>query len=97
MKQSQGRSQPEWRSARLAKTKRRIDVGDKLGSIQLGEVHSSSGLEDERIIVEQVEVVVTLEPDRASLDEPEVEEEVEGTRRTRCCQKKVTPCLQQLV
>ena len=80
MKQSQGRSQPERRSAWLAKTKRRIDFGDEFSSIRLGEVHCRSGLEDKGIIVGQIEVVVTPEPDRASLAKPEVEEEVEGTR-----------------
>ena len=80
MKRSQGRSQPERRSARLAKTKRRIDDSDKFSSIQFGEAHSKSESEDEGVIVGQVEVVVTPEPDRAPRAAPEVEEEAEGTR-----------------
>ena len=80
MKQSQGRSQPERRSARLAKTKRRIYDVDEFGSIRFGEAHSKSESEDEGVIVEQVEVVVTPEPDWASPAKPEVEEEAEGTR-----------------
>ena len=83
MKRSQGRSQPEQRSAWLVKTKRRIDVGDEFGSIRLGEVHSRFEIEDEGVIVGQVEVVVTLESDWASPAEPEVEEEAEGTREDK--------------
>ena len=80
MKRCQGRGQPERRLAWLAKTKRRINDSDKIGSIRLGEVHSKSGSDDEGVIVGQVEVVVTPGPDRASLAEPEVEAKVEGTR-----------------
>ena len=79
MKPIQGRSQPECRSARLAKTKRRIDDSNKFGSIRLGKAHSKFGLED-GVIVGQVEVVVTLGLDRALPTESEVEEEAEGTR-----------------
>ena len=40
-------------------------------------------MEDEEVIVRQVEVVVTPEPDGASLAEPEVEEEAEGTKEDK--------------
>ena len=64
----------------MAKIKRRIDVGDKFGSIGVEEAHSRSGSEDKRVLVGQVEVIPTPEPDRASLAKSKVEEEVEGTR-----------------
>ena len=80
MKRSQERGQPERRSARLAKTKTRLDVSDEFGSIRLGEAHFKSGLEDEEITVGQVEVVGTPGPDQAQLAQQEVEEE-EETRK----------------
>ena len=76
MKRSQRRSQPEWKAG-LAKTKRRID---EFGSIRVGEAYSISGLEDKGVIVGQVEVVETPEPDQAPPVKSEDEEEVEGTR-----------------
>ena len=78
MKRSQGRGQPEQRSARLAKTRRRIDESDEFDSIRLEEEHSKSGSKDKEVIVGQVEVV-TPGPDRASPAELEVEGEAEGT------------------
>ena len=80
MKRSQERSQSERRSTRLAKTKRRIDDSDEFSLIRLGEAHSKSGSEDKGVIVRQVEVVVTPEPNWASPTEPKVEEETERTR-----------------
>ena len=79
MKHSQGRGQPERRSAWLAKTKRRIDESNEFGSIRFGEAHSKPGSEDEGVIVGQVEVV-TPGPNQAAPAELEVEEEAEGTR-----------------
>ena len=78
MNRSQERGHAERRSARLAKTKTRIDNSEEFGSIRLEEVHFKSGSEDEGITVGQVEVVVTPEPDQAPPAEPEVEEEERG-------------------
>ena len=78
MKRSQERGQPERTSARLAKTKTRIDNSEEFGSIRLEEAHFRSGLEDKGITVGQVEVIVTPGSDQASPTKPEVEEEVEG-------------------
>ena len=98
MNRSQGRSQPERRSAWLAKTKREIDIGDKFGSIRVEEAHSRYGSEDKGVIMGQVEVVVTPKSDRASLAKLEGEEEVEGMREDEGSrQKEATPCHQQLV
>ena len=78
MKRSQGKSQPEQRSAHLAKTKRRIDIGDEFCSNRVGEAHSR--FRSEGVIVGQVEVVVSPELDRVSPTGPELEEETEGAR-----------------
>ena len=64
MRKDSDRSQPERRSARLAMTKRRIDIGDQPSASQNPEHHSASGSEEEQVIVGQVEVVVTPSPDR---------------------------------
>ena len=74
MKRSQEKGQPERRSARLAKTKARIDDSGEFGLIRLGDAHFRSGSEDEEIIVGQVEVIVTPGPDQATPAEPEVQE-----------------------
>ena len=47
MRKDPDRSQPERRFARLAKTKRRIDVGDQPSASQDPEHHSASGSEEE--------------------------------------------------
>ena len=75
MKRSQEKGQPECRSARLSRTKARINNSEEFGSIRLGDVHFKSGSEDEGITVGQVEVIVTPGPDQSSPTEPEVEEE----------------------
>ena len=75
MKRSQGKGQPERRSARLARTKARVDSSEEFGSIWLGEAHFRSGSEDEGIVVRQVEVVVTPGPDQTPPVRPEVQEE----------------------
>ena len=72
MRKDPDRSQPERRSARLAKTKRRIDIGNQPSLNP--EHHSASGLEEEQVVVGQVEVVVTPSPDRS--DPVGLEEEV---------------------
>ena len=74
MKRSQEKGQPERRSARLAKTKARIDDSGEFGSIRLGDAHFRSGSEDEEIIVGQVEVIVTPGSDQATPAKPEVQE-----------------------
>ena len=74
MRKDPDRSQTERRSTRLAKTKRRIDVGDQPSSSQIPRQHSTFGSEDEQVVVGQVEVVVT-----PSMDWPDpirLEEEV---------------------
>ena len=75
MKRSQERGQPERKSARLARTKARVDNSEEFGSIRLGDVHFRSGSKDEEITVGQVEVSVTPGPDQATLARPEVQEE----------------------
>ena len=75
MKRSQEKGQPERRSARLAKTKARVDNSGEFGSIRLGEAHFRSGSEDEEIAVGQIEVIVTPRPDQATPAGPEVQEE----------------------
>ena len=75
MKRSQEKGQPERRSARLARTKARVDNSGDFGSIRLGEAHFRSGSEDEEITVGQIEVIVTPGPDQATPAEPEVQEE----------------------
>ena len=79
MKHSQERGQPERRSARLARTKARVDRSEEFGSIRLGDAHFRSGFEDEGITVGQVEVVVTPGPDQAAPAGPEVREEREAS------------------
>ena len=77
MKRSQERGQPERRSARLAKTKARVDNSEDFRSIRLGDAYFRSGSEDEGITVGQVEVIVTLGVDQTPA-ESEVEEEERG-------------------
>ena len=78
MKRSEEKGQLERRSARLAKTKARVNNSKEFGSIQLGDAHFRSGSEDEGITVGQVEVIVTPGPDQAPPAEPEEEEEERG-------------------
>ena len=78
MKRSQENGQPERRSARLARTKARVDNSENFKSIRLEDAHFRSGSEDEGITVDQVEVIVTPGPDQAPPAEPEVEEEERG-------------------
>ena len=73
MRKDPDRSQPERRSARLAKTRRRIDIGDQSSSNQIPTQCSTSGSEDKQVVVGQVEVVVTPSADRPDLVEPEEE------------------------
>ena len=80
MRKDPDRSQLERRSARLAKTKRRIDVGDQPSASQDLEHHSASGSEEEQVVVGQVEVVVTPSPDRSDPVGPEVEVATGGER-----------------
>ena len=75
MKRSQEKGQPERRSARLARTKARIDNSGEFRSIWLGEAHFRSGSKDEEITIGQVEVIVTPGPDQATPAGPEVQEE----------------------
>ena len=75
MKRSQERGQPERRSARLARTKARVDNSEEFGSIWLGDAHFRSGFEDEEITIGQVEVSVTPGPDQATPAGPKVQEE----------------------
>ena len=75
MKCSQEKGQPERRSARLARTKARVDNSGEFGSIRLGEAHFRFGFEDEEITIGQVEVIVTPGPDQATPGGPEVQEE----------------------
>ena len=65
MRKDPDRSQPKRRSARLAKTKRRIDVDDQPSASQNPGQHSASGSEEEQVVMDQVEVVVTPSPDRS--------------------------------
>ena len=78
MKYSQEKGQPKRRSARLARTKARIDNSEEFESIRLGDVHFKSGSEDEGITVGQVEVILMPGPDQATPVGPEVEEEERG-------------------
>ena len=78
MTRSHERGQPECRSARLARTKARIDNSEEFGSIRLGDADFRSWSEDEGITVGQVEVIVTPELDEAPPVEPEVAEEERG-------------------
>ena len=75
MKRSRDKGQSERRSARLARTKARVDNNEDFGSIWLGDAHFRSRSEDEGITVGQVEVIVTPGSDQAAPTEPEVEEE----------------------
>ena len=75
MKRSQERGQPERRSARLARTKARIDSSEGFGSIRLGDAYFRSRSEDKEITVGQIEVLVTPGPDQAALAGPEVQED----------------------
>ena len=80
MRKDLDRSQLERRSARLAKTKRRIDVGDQPSASQDPEHHSASGSEEEQVVVGQVKVVVTPSSDQSNLVGPEVEVATRGER-----------------
>ena len=80
MREDPDKSQPERRSARLAKTKRRIDVGDQPSASQILEHHSTSGSEKEQVVVGQVKVVVTPSPNRSDPIGPEVEVATGGER-----------------
>ena len=63
MRKDPDRSQPERRSTRLAKTKRKIDIGNQpSASLNPGQ-HSASRSKEEQVVVGQVEVVVTPSPD----------------------------------
>ena len=73
MRKDPDSSQPKRRSARLAKTKRRIEVGNQPSRSQDPEQHSASGSEEEQVVVGQVEVVVTPSPNRSDLAGPEEE------------------------
>ena len=73
MRKDPDRSQPERRSARLAKTKRRIDVRDQPSASQNLEHHSASGSKEEQVVVGQVEVVMTPSPDQSDPVGPEEE------------------------
>ena len=75
MKRSQEKGQPKRRSARLARTKARVDNNENFGSIRLGEAHFRYESENKGITVGQVEVIVTPEPDQGPPAGPEVEEE----------------------
>ena len=80
MRKDPDRNQSERRSARLAKTKRRIDVGDQPSASQNLEHHSAFGSEEEQVVVGQVEVVVTPCPDQSDPVGPEVEVATGGER-----------------
>ena len=74
MNRSQEKGQPERRSARLARTKARIDNSEEFGSIWLGDAHFRSGSGEEEITVGQIEVIVTPGPDQATPVGPEAPE-----------------------
>ena len=74
MRKDLERSQPERRSVQLAKTRRRINISDQLGSSRIARTHCISGSEEEQVVVGQVNVVVTPNLDRP--DPVESEEEV---------------------
>ena len=80
MRKDPDRSQPDRRSARLAKTKSRIDVKDQPSASQNPEHHSASGSEEEQVVVGQVEVVVTPSLDRSDPVGPEEEVATVGER-----------------
>ena len=80
MRKDPDRSQPERRFALLAKTKRRIDIGDQPSASQNPGQHSPSGSEEEQVVVGQVEVVVTPSPDRPDLVGPKEEVTMRGER-----------------
>ena len=65
MRKDPNRSQPERRSARLAKTRRKIDIGDQPGSSRIPRTQSTSRSKEEQVVAGQVEVVATPEPDQA--------------------------------
>ena len=79
MRKDPDRSQLEGRSARLVKTRRRIDIGDQSGSSRIPRMHSTSGSE-EQVVVGQVDVVVISNPNRPNLVEPEEEVAMGGKR-----------------
>ena len=80
MRKDPDRSQPERRSARLAKTKRRIDIGDQPSASQNPGHHFASRSEEEQVVVGQVEVVVTPSPGRSDPVGPEEEVTTVGER-----------------
>ena len=80
MRMDLDRSQPERRSARLAKTKRRIDVGVQPSASQNPRQHSTSGSKEEQVVVGQVEVIVTPSLDRPGPVGPEEEVTTGGER-----------------
>ena len=80
MRKDLDRSQHERRSARLAKTKRRIDIGDQPSASQNLGHHSASGSEEEQVVVGQVEVVLMPSPGRSDPVGPEEEVTVVGER-----------------
>ena len=71
MNRSQEKGQSERRSARLARTKARVDNSEEFGSIRLGDAHFRSGSKDEEITVGQIEVIVMPGPDQATPARPE--------------------------
>ena len=74
MNRSQEKGQPERRSARLARSKARIDNSEEFGSIRLGDAHFRSGSDDEEITVGQIEVIVTPGSDQATPAGPKAPE-----------------------
>ena len=80
MRKDLDKSQPKRRCARLAKTKRRINVGDQPSASQDPEHHSASRSEEEQVVVGQVEVVVMPSLDRSDLIGPKVEVATGGER-----------------
>ena len=80
MRKDPDRSQPERRSARLAKTKRRIDIGDQPSTSQNPGHQSTFGSEEEQVVVGQVEVVVMPSPGRYDPVGPEEEVTIVGER-----------------
>ena len=80
MRKDPEKNQPERRSARLAKTNRRINVGDQPSASKNPEQHSASGSEEEQVVVGQVEVVVTPSLDRPDPVGPEEEVTTGGKR-----------------
>ena len=80
MRKDPDRSQSERRFGRLAKTKRRIDIGDQPSASQNPGHHSASGSKEEQVVVGQVEVVVTPSPGRSDPVGPEEEVTTVGER-----------------